>query len=242
MSHLEIRKASKRLTLAITVAASSLLSANAEPALADHAAHGPIYRTLDSLAGGIECAISVTAKVGDRIMRRKTVTCDDGCDAALLHELSHSPDVIQDKPAVRLPIAPPMSEDAQDVGPESSSDQMQMAPVFPEPYRQPPVIQARPIPTPQSVPMRTAPRTQQNNRKPANPTPPIRTPEEEWLDSFPAESNQAVPNDQRPGSKAPRLRDPSETYDSLPDPFLDDPQTSLRKGSSTQPVSYWEPW
>ena len=221
----------RRLALSVFVAsAGSLLSAN-QATLAG--GHGPIYRTLDAIAGGIEMAIDVATAKGKHGSSCDETVCDDGCDPMMLTEM----------------------------GPETQSYDLMMPPTLPHSYGTPgpettaiPQMQMRTAPTPAPTPI-PAPAP--------SPAQPITPADDDWLDSFspePAPSASAPPrrglptpppavapkpraNGQQPSVQPKRnqLRSPAETFDSLPDPFKDD-QTRSPKTSPTRQVGYWEPW
>jgi hypothetical protein len=209
--------------------------------------HGPIYRTLDALAGGIEKVIDVVASAKPGSMGRNPV-CDDGCDAALMGELGiihASPDGAIAEDSMLPPALPPadqMMAPALPAPPSTMAPSQKplMAPVMPQAPRSMPKVS--PVPpssqrsAPQSLPV---------------PAPAPKTADDEWLDSFSNEpAQQSIPRvPQRQPSSPPQqnsgpggMRRPSDTFDSMPNPFLDDPQSSRQKVQTAQPASYWEPW
>lgn len=198
--------------------------------------HGPIYRTLDALAGGIEKVIDVAAAAKHRSCLNKEPLCDDACDSMMMGELVElSSAAGSPLPEMEMVPMQPYTASPAVIDPSApdslSRPKPLMAPRIPTPPRDTPRV-ARPTPAPQPVP-----------------TP--RSADDEWIESFspqtpspgtptaPRRSPQTQPNS-RPGARS--LRSPAETYDSLPNPFLDDPQSSRARKSVNQPASYWEPW
>jgi hypothetical protein len=56
----------------------------------------------------------------------------------------------------------------------------------------------------------------------------------------PARPAPSAPAPQGPGSG--QYRGPAETFDSLPDPFIDDSQSQRPTRSATRQVGYWDAW
>lgn len=129
-----------------------------------HTPHGPLFKTLDLVAGGIETVLQKTVLAGKRQSPAcDSPLCDDGCDAVTLHELEmYSLDdpalmpsphpTLQTQPysaeEIRRPPARERGEDAWDApgywdapadqSPEASPIEHPVAPrVIPQPPAEP---------------------------------------------------------------------------------------------------------
>ncbi len=193
----DIREHKRQLAIAIIAAITGVATLPAPSCLAGKPAHGPIYRTLDTIAGGMEKAIDIAASAGRRVrgfdaqacddQACDDQACDDGCDAMTIKEL----DGVYDSP--KYPEAPVM--DSQGIQGEA----VQNYPNAMEPTVMPPLAQPMP-----AVPLRSpmpSPRSNQNR-----PNTPPRS------QSTPKSAPQRVPQPQP-------LRQPSP----IPKPMLDTP-------------------
>lgn len=220
----------KRNVAAAALGISASLSAlPAQRCVAMGHTHGPVYRTLDALAGGIEMVIDVASSMG-----RKSATscdelsCDDACDAATISQLESTSD--HGYLEMQSPESHQHSIPQTDAIPMPPPLQMpNLAPMSdPQPSFKPNSAPRTSGPMPQPVPMSETPKKEV---------------EDEWLNSF---SPKPMPSQggkrTTPTKKRPETRGPAETYDSLPDPFLDDPQTRKQAQPANQPASYWEAW
>lgn len=231
---------SKRLALGLAITSISLATTTST-AIADGHSHGPIYRTLDAMAGGIEMVIDAASRHGHGAVGTGDASCDDGCDAMMMNEFSEAEGVDY------LPMPP-----VEHASPNVSTHGLPMAPMATMPHPLPPVVSAPRVTAPRMI--EPTPMVSPSSRPPSSrpmpiPTPqPARvmtqpqaapmaaTPDDDWLQNFAPEPTRSVP--------APRTmrRSPAETFDSLPDPFRDDPQSRRSTPSTIQPASYWAPW
>ncbi len=168
---------SSRLGLALMVVATGCLSVPAAEAAEPgynstfhREPQGPIFKTLDALAGGIESILERTV-----LSRRKTGSCDAaGCDAIGCDDACDAVTLQQLEPLPRRGIAPG------------------------QPLR-------RPLP---QVPA---------DRRVG---PPVLSSEKGWIESFTPSPPSSIHGQPRPATPQ------NQHYDTLPDPFLDDPQYS----------------
>ncbi|MGV3486670.1 MAG: hypothetical protein ACO1RT_19790 [Planctomycetaceae bacterium] len=205
--------------------------------------HGPIYRTLDALAGGIEKVIDVAAAVKQRGSSSAGPLCDDACDAMMMDELTALPPYDVMPPGAVEYAAPGFSDmtPPQEMMPPET---LSPAPTRDQSSRR---LMAPRMPSP--------PADMSRGKRPAQ-APPAAAPatrgaDDEWIESFSTESERpngsAVPRratdpQSKPKANPGALRSPAETYDSLPNPFMDDPQSRRVTKSVNRPASYWEPW
>lgn len=231
-------KRERFVSLVVSLSSAAILPTSS--AFAGGHEHGPIYRTLDALAGGIEKVIDVAAAAKQRsCLSEKKPLCDDACDAMTMGEFAEYPSSL-DPLSSGMEFSPMPShlssplELAPQLAPHPGSTAQPgrttaPAPRIPTPPGDTPRV-ARPMPAQQPVP---------------------RSVDDEWSESFsaqpPAQATPTVPRrplETAPSSKpgAGTRRSPAETYDSLPNPFLDDPQSRHAPRSANQPASYWEPW
>lgn len=228
----------RRTAVAIISLTTSASGLSTGQCFAGGHSHGPIYKTLDALAGGIEKVIDATASLGRKSSSKcDGPSCDDGCDAMTLAEFETNYRVNE----VEVPM-PPMVPDYP-LGPVQS---VPMPPSMPMVVAMP---KSTPLSDPMPVPM-PAPRVNKPMPKPVPmpapaPTKPSRSPDDEWFDSFSPEPVSPNTGDGKTPIRTngrPALRNPVDTYDSLPNPFEDDPQSRAQPKSLNRPVSYWEPW
>jgi len=221
----------RRAAVAIISVTTTVCGVTTGQCVAGGHSRGPIYKTLDALAGGIEKMIDVTVSMGRKSSSTGDGTpCDDGCDSMTLTELGTIYRV--NEVEVPMPPMPPMPP-AYPAGPVES---MPMVAPMPMPLTVPTPVPALRMnkPMPKPVP-KSAP----------TPTKPSSSPDDEWFDSFSPEPVSPNTDDGKTSIRAngrPALRNPAETYESLPNPFEDDPQSRAQPKSLNQPVSYWEPW
>lgn len=224
----------KRIGLALVVAATGSLAADTAEA-AGHkgrSGHGPIFKTLDALAGGIEAVLERTVLSGRKASACDAAGCDDACDHGTLQQFDpdwspglsydQGPLSFSDEPAPRAPQAygpsdsyrvPPSVPSAAPPVPGGSATSDGLVPIRP----------LAPTPSPAPVP-RTQPAPSTLPRVPADPPAPQPLPdssarplttEEGWIESF----NPAQPSDQQAAPRVPR----SQPRQGLSDPFSDDP-------------------
>jgi len=186
---------------------------------------GPIFRTLDAFAGGIERVLEKTVlSNGKGKPGCDSQSCDDGCDAITLHQLDMHrggqiviPEVYQPSPTAK-PLMPPMPP-----APDHSVPPM----IAVEPTFDRPVRKTLPQPTPESTQLRppkadplAMPRvpvdTQMTPVQKQTPSPNLSS-DDSWIDSF-------APSTPNRNTSPPRREAPAAD-DSLRDPFQDDPQT-----------------
>jgi hypothetical protein len=184
-----------RLGLTLVVTAAGCLSVpSAEAAGPNRSSdgwtpQGPIFRTLDALAGGIETVLQRTVLSRRNSSGCDALGCDDACDQLTLQQLE--PRQHQGVPPQYAP-QPPGHSVMPTEPPHPFSDMQSL------PYGQ--------------APPRALPRvpTDQRFHQPAYAN------EERWHEGF------APPPSNRNGQ--PQQTVPPQQYDSLPNPFLDDPQ------------------
>lgn len=266
-SKTEIREHKRQLAIAIIAAITGVATLPAASCFAGKPAHGPFYRTLDTIAGGMEKAIDIAASAGRGARGCDAQACDDGCDAMTIEELDGA------YTSPRHPEGPVMESHG------IAGKAVQNYPNAMEPTVMPRLAQ----PTP-AVPLRSPtplPRSHQNRPntpppshattkpdlrrvpqppplrqpspipKPMMDTPPMLEPKpEEMLEPM------AIPQPEEDGwfdnlkpqpepNRAPNsgeLRSPAERTETLADPFRDDIQGRIKLKSANQPASYWEPW
>jgi len=171
-------------TMTVAAAATSVKTTTAAGHGHRSPPHGPIYRTLDALAGGIEHVIDAASSMRRKAVRCDDQACDDGCDALTMEAYGD-----------------------HDLMPYETSPSPHMAPMPLQAVVTPSPIRGLPVPQP------IMPRVM--TQSPAG--------DDEWFDGG-AMSDVSPETPVR--TKVPSAkRSPSETYDSLPDPFVDDPQT-----------------
>jgi len=178
---------------------------------------GPVFKTLDVVAGGIESVLERTVLAGGKAKRgHSSPACDDACDAATLHQLnsSHHHGTI----AVPMEHQPPTLHKVPMVDVEPQFDQQPLTPHQAEPDSQPRHLGRTSKPSLPLVPVdKTAPRGDSPAPQPQFEEPNLSS-EDGWIDSFaPGAPNRNVP---------PRRAAPAAD-DALPDPFRDDPQSRL---------------
>jgi len=172
---------------------------------------GPIFKTLDAFAGGIERVLEKTVLSNGKAKRGcDSPSCDDGCDAITLHQLD-----LYRGGQMAVPPMPPMPGHA-------------VPPMIDvEPTFDPPVRKTLPQPMPESTQLqvpKSAPRampqvpvdTQMTPVQKQKPQSDLSS-DDSWIDSFAP----SMPNRNPP---PPRRQGPA-TDDALLDPFADDPQT-----------------
>lgn len=205
------------------------------PSIFNRKPSGPIFKTLDAFAGGIELVLEKTV-LGHSKPKRvcDSQSCDDGCDAVMLHELNlpRGSKVAVPEAYPSDPPEPPMHSMPAD----SAPPMVQIEPMFDRPSRKPlpqPVPDATEMPVPVRVPKTELPpisKIQPPNSAPLEhprvpvdvDTPGLKTSkpslstDDGWIDNFAP----ATPN---PDAAPPR-RAPIPDGETLPDPFRDDPQ------------------
>ena len=205
------------------------------PSLFGRKPSGPIFKTLDAFAGGIELVLEKTVlRHGKGKHGCDSISCDDGCDAITLHELEMYRDDHKAVPEAYHPS--PNTDELVPASPDNSMPPMiEVEPTFDRPVRK-----TLPQPTPESTPLlvpkislpplsktqlpKSAPLAMP--RVPADvlmtpvqkqaPQPKLST-DDGWIDSF-------APSTPNPNVLPPRRPAPAAD-DSLLDPFQDDPQT-----------------
>jgi hypothetical protein len=241
---------SRRLALSVILASTGTMLHGASIGFA--AGHGPIYRTLDAIAGGIEKVIDVATSTGKNASDCDEAVCDDGCDPMMLTELDSSMEMPEASAPSHAPLPPAMPVQP---APHYDAAPLQSMPIEAAPMESYPAhpAPASPLRSPQ-----TAPPIKSAKPAPApKATQPVKPAEDDWLDSFSPEPPASAPqtrrglptpppaasSDQQPTAVPKRspLRSPAETFDSLPDPFQDDQSNTSRRSPNRQ-VGYWEPW
>lgn len=217
----------------------------------DRQPSGPIFKTLDALAGGIELVLEKTV-LGSGAGKRgcDTQACDDGCDAVRLHQLRIRPGSKVAVPEAYQPLHPmpdarpmySMDEDAippvTDVEPTFDRPARKSLPSQPAPLQEPspaPVSEAtqkleKSVPSPQTPPV-TLPQAPPEVPMPVTKQAPQSDlfTDEGWIDSFaPTTPGGGYAPQRRP--EPPRQSVPKDQLKSSPpelwsDPFQDDPQT-----------------
>lgn len=211
--------------------------------------NGPLFKTLDAFAGGIEHVLEKTVlRHGKGKQGCDSQSCDDGCDAIMLHQLEMHRDYSTAvpeayatppmmEPTAPMPTVPPM------IDVEPTFDRQQPT-TTPQPANEPfplpvPKMTVPPLskspsaaaPSSKAAPM-SMPRVPIDSQK----TPvqkqapqPNLSSDDSWIDSF------------APSTPSPKVAPPRQSFpaadDSLPDPFQDDPQTRVpqRFAPSTRP-------
>jgi hypothetical protein len=240
---------SRRLALSVFLASTGTLLTGTDPSLA--AGHGPLYRTLDAIAGGIEKVIDVAAGAGKQSSGCDDAVCDDGCDPMMLNELGSSMGTPEASTPYHAPHPPMM--------PVNPAPHYETLPLESMPTESVPADRMPMTPTPMNssqAPRAVPPVKAAKPSQPTQPAQPAIPAEDDWLDSFSPEPPATAPQTRRglptpppaAANKQPiavpkrtQLRSPAETFDSLPDPFKDD-QSNARKRSPNRQVGYWEPW
>ncbi len=188
--------------------------------------HGPIYKTLDTVAGGIEKLLffSLKHRVGGGC---DEMACDDGCDAMTMADM-----MMYEETHVPMGMAPPVL--------------MQPSVAHPSPTS-PGHVHAEPSLPPQSPPrqiMRSVPAPSTYSPAPARMSQPTLTP------MMPPASRTPVPmplpeGDEAMGSGLPLDRGNDDSlFDNLQDPFRDDsaqlnaPRSNDSRSTITRPASY----
>ena len=247
-SSTEIRDQKRRFAIVFITAMAGIASQQPPNCSAGHPAHGPIYRTLDALAGGIEKAISVAGRTATMGGACDSTSCDDGCDAMTLNDLDAGSDYAMpihgDARMSEPTVAPPIEQPTPPAGSHrpNSTPRLKPQPLLdsePMPMREPMEIQ-EPRPVREPMPMRESrpmPIPQPLQEPMSTPTEPA---DDGWFDSLSPGSK--TPTSKRLIPEPRALRSPSETIDTLEDPFKDDPQGRRSLKSANQPASYWEPW
>ncbi len=231
----------KRIGLALVVAATGSLATDSAEA-AGHKGRsghgqpqGPIFKTLDALAGGIESVLERTVLSGRKSSACDAAGCDDACDHGTLQQLDaywspgasygQGPMSFSDESTPQIPQAyaqphsygqpqaQPSSAPPVPNGSSTSNGLVPSRPLAPSPQSVPSI---QPVPRTQSAPS-TLPRV---SADPPTPRPlqdssarPLST-EEGWIESF----NPSQPSGQQPAPRAPR----SQPRQGLSDPFSDD--------------------
>lgn len=227
----------RRAALAVLVAGGSLGTGLVH---AGDTGHGPVYKTLDTLAGGIETIF----RLGDQGKARCDENCDDGCDHVMLQELSNPVDLNQIylAPAAPAPLHSVPQHSAPlppaDIQPPAArqSPQRQSAPDLPPPIQrpvQPPAVEAvrRPRPEPPERLRRDLPQPliRQPISKPAESA--GKWFQDRGLAPAPVQ-DWSQPRRQAPAARPPALKAPSSKggfFDELSDPFVDDSASLLPK-------------
>jgi hypothetical protein len=217
----------------------------------DRQPSGPIFKTLDALAGGIELVLEKTV-LGSGGGKRgcDAQACDDGCDAVRLHHLRIRPGSKVAVPEAYQPLHPitddrPLYSTDQDAVPPVAD----VEPTFDRPARkslppQPaPMSEPSPAPTSRSNPSLEAQVPSFKEPPAALPQVPPEPPmpvtkqkpqsdlftDEGWIDSFaPATPGSGyVPQRQVEPSRrpVPQVQPKSPPAELWSDPFQDDPQT-----------------
>jgi len=225
----------KRIGLALVVAAAGSIAADTAAAAghkgrSGHGHHGPIFKTLDALAGGIESVLERTVLSGRKSSACDAAGCDDACDHGTLQQLDsywspglsydQGPMSFSDEPAPRAPQAyeqsngygrshsygaPQAQPSAAPPAPSGSSTSDGLSPIRPLV----PSTQPAPSVLPRVPANPPAPRPLQDSS-----ARPLST-EEGWIESF----NPSQPSGQQAAPRAPR----SQPRQGLSDPFSDDP-------------------
>jgi len=270
-SKAESRDRKRRLAVAVITAIAGFASLPTPNCDAGHPSHGPIYRTLDALAGGIEKVIDVAGKASARGRSCDPAFGDDGCDAMTLYELEaasgHATPIYDDSSMQGSPYASQVES-----GPDSQISEPTTAPPLAQPRAQPRAQTTSPArknpansmprskPTPALQPMREPAKRPMLERAPQpmpaplphpmrepQPMPdiePMREPMQPVDDGwFDSLSPQPITPTREQAIPEPRaLRSPADTIDTLENPFKDDLQGRRRLKSANQPASYWQPW
>jgi hypothetical protein len=205
------------------------------PTIFNRKPSGPIFKTLDALAGGIELVLEKTVLGHSKTKRGcDAQSCDDGCDAIMLHELNLPQGSKIAVPEAYQPLPPPKSAKQsmpdQSVPPMNQGERNFERPTrrdLPEPTpiplptaevptpELPPISKTQP---PKAVPL-TIPKLPANaeTQVQKKSSQPDLSTDDGWIDSFAP----IVPN----RDTAPKRQTPAPVQEALPDPFQDDPQT-----------------
>lgn len=194
--------------------ATTAFAANG-PGILDRKPSGPIFKTLDAFAGGIELVLEKTVLKNTRKKHGcDSQSCDDGCDTIMLHELSMPPGSKVAVPEAYQP-QPAAESRLEKVPPESVPPMIEVEPTFDRPVRK-----VLPEPMPESI----QPPVPKSDMPPVFRTPvqkkltqPNLSTDDRWIDNF-------APSTPNPNA-APQRRAPVPVKEALPDPFQDDPQT-----------------
>lgn len=235
---------SRRVALAALLATTASVTVGQSESRAGGHPHGPIYRTLDALAGGIEAVIDVATAARERGSKCDDGSCDDGCDAGLLHELQGP----SQHDLMMPPGLPPstLPQEREMIPPNSS--------VLPLPNGAP-TGQGMPAVTPEDEwldrfsPERVRTPIHAEEKRGLPIPPPTKSP----AARRPGQAGSSLPGNALPGKLSParpvpsapkdgQYRGPAETFDSLPDPFIDDSQSQRSTRSATRQVGYWDSW
>ncbi len=270
MRHTEFQSRKRSVLFAILIASGGTLMLAGQPCSAGDHGHGPIYRTLDALAGGIEKVIDVAACAKQGMGGCDAPNCDDGCDAMTLESFNSMSDgsmpMASEMEVVPMPpsrptaphpmtpyqVSPPHMSAPAVMAPQTMAPRMASPEAYPvdslRPMHSPKPLMAPRLPLPPSeVPRQTRPAMPAPKSLPSAAPEPL-SGDDNWLEGSATESSK---------TKAPTVprrslldedisptgrRSPAETFDSLPNPFLDDPQSRRPVRSANQTASYWEPW
>jgi len=239
----------RRAALAALVCGGSL---GTDFVQAGHGGHGPVYKTLDSIAGGIETIF----RLGDQGKKHCDESCEDGCDHVLLQELSAPVDLNQIYLVPTAPApprsAPPRSAPPRSVPPRSvplppvdiqppavrRAPQRLPAPDLPQRVQrpvQPPAADAVRRPRPESPEQLRRDLPQPLIRQPISK--PLDRSTNNWfqdrgLEPAPVQ-DWSQPREQSPATNPLQLKAPASPggfFDELSDPFIDD-SASLAPGA-----------
>jgi hypothetical protein len=174
------------------------------PSIFNRKPSGPIFKTLDAFAGGIELVLENTVLGHSKSKSGcDAQVCDDGCDAILLHELSMPQGSKLAVPEAYQTLPPPPSP-MHSTPPQSLTPMIEVEPTFDRPTRK---TLPQPMPeTPADV------KTQVQKKSLPN-----LSNDDGWIDSF-------APSTPNPDAVPPR-RGHVPAKEPLSDPFQDDPQT-----------------
>ncbi len=195
--------------------------------------NGPIFKTLDAVAGGIESLIG-------KCNRKGSSACDacDGCDAAMIHDLSQAPcgcsscgssqhvqslPIQSHLPPISSPIIHPHIQSPTPMAPRMPS-------VPPENFGAP--IQMQPRGMMQVQPHIDQPLAPQGEIVPRATTPRTVTP------PLPSRLPDPAPQDTQPRQSQPNT--PGNIFDKIDDPFGDDEVRARPKRQFIQRASYRE--
>jgi hypothetical protein len=207
------------LTLLGCLGNAAILHAGDGPGIFTRKPSGPIFKTLDTFAGGIELVLEKTVlKCSKGKPGCDSPSCDDGCDALTLHQFDMQQDSQVVVPKAFQPLPPPSEPmhslpmhslpteplPTEPLPTESLPPMMEVEPTFDRPIRK-----SLPEPKPELEQTPVQNRAQQ----------PELSTDDGWIDSFAPST---------PIRKAtPQRRNDSSAEDALPDPFQDDPQTRI---------------
>lgn len=196
---------------------------------------GPIFKTLDAFAGGIELVLEKTVLSSGKGKRGcDSQSCDDGCDAITLHQLDMHRGGQMAVPKTHYP-SPTVKPSMPSVSDPSLPRMIEVEPTFDRPVRKTlpqPAQESTPLEVPKMPPPPLAKTQSPKAAPPALPQVPVDTQmfpvqkqmpqpnlssDDSWIDSFaPSTPNRNTPP---PRGQAPAADD------ILLDPFADDPQT-----------------